>query len=282
MSAEPLQSVPEVPEEPQKGEKVERGRSRIEWPYFSLDEAVKLAKGIFDLGGNCQIDQLAGHLKQTATGGAFRLKVQASRTFGLVNSIQGQLTLTDLGAEIVDPDGDREAKATSFMRVPLYSAIYEQFKGKTLPGLVGLENAMVNLGVAVKQKDKARQAFLRSAKEAGFFNYGATKLVPPVFTQDRNSKEPKSVEQVSIPAPTNGSKAATGGSNGGGGGNGGGNGLDPLVQGFLNKLPDPTVPWPLDGRRKWLQMVLGILDVMYTGAEEGKSLTITVESDSVK
>ena len=166
MSAEPLKRPTESMEEPQKSEKAERGRSRIEWPYYSLDEASKLAKGIFDLGGNCQIDQLAGHLSQTATGGGFRLKVQAARTFGLVNSAQGQLTLTDLGSEIVDPDGDRQAKADAFMRVPLYSAIYEQFKGKTLPGIIGLENAMVHLGVAIKQKDKARQAFLRSAKEA--------------------------------------------------------------------------------------------------------------------
>lgn len=276
MNAESLQSAPEAAEEPQKGEKAERGRSRIEWPYFSLDEAYKLAKGIFDLGGNCQIDQLAGHLKQTATGGAFRLKVQAARCFGLVNSIQGQLTLTDLGSEIVDPEGGPEARAAAFMKVPLYSAIYEQFKGKTLPGLLGLENAMVNLGVAVKQKDKARQAFLRSAKEAGFFNFGATKLVYPIFAQDRNSKEEKTVEQV--PPLTNGNniKVGTSAGNGGGGGP-----LDPLVQGFLNKLPSPNAPWPLDGRRKWLQMVLGILDVMYTGAEEGKSLSIKVEEDSV-
>lgn len=273
MNAEPLPSVSETVEEPQKGEKAERGRSRIEWPYFSLDEAYKLAKGIFDLGGTCQIDQLAGHLKQTATGGAFRLKVQAARCFGLANSIQGQLTLTDLGSEIVE--GSPEAKADAFMKVPLYSAIYEQFKGKTLPGLLGLENAMVNLGVAIKQKDKARQAFLRSAKEAGFFNFGATKLVYPVFAQDRSSKEEKPIHQDDpLPVVSGNHRTGTGGGNGGGGH------LDPLVQGFLNKLQNPNAPWPLDGRRKWLQMVLGILDVMYTGAEEGKSLSIKIEDDS--
>jgi hypothetical protein len=279
MSAEPLKRPTESMEEPQKSEKAERGRSRIEWPYYSLDEASKLAKGIFDLGGNCQIDQLAGHLSQTATGGGFRLKVQAARTFGLVNSAQGQLTLTDLGSEIVDPDGDRQAKADAFMRVPLYSAIYEQFKGKTLPGIIGLENAMVHLGVAIKQKDKARQAFLRSAKEAGFFAFGASKLVFPIFPvpiHERTPKETQGPESSASPTlQATGSGKSVNGSEGAGG-------LDPLIQGLLNKLPDPSIPWTLEGRRKWLQLALGILDVMYTGAEEGKSLVVNVEIDSAK
>lgn len=274
MGAERPQSAKESLEEPEKSEKSERGRSRIEWPYYSLDEASKLAKGIFDLGGSCQIDQLAGHLNQTATGGGFRLKVQAARTFGLVNSHQGQLTLTDLGSEIVDPDGDRQAKADAFMKVPLYSAIYEQFKGKTLPGIVGLENAMVNLGVAIKQKDKARQAFLRSAKEGGFFAYGATKLVYPILpvsTQERTPKDAKMSESNTFPS----SIGSGNGGNGGGGGQ-----LDPLIQGLLNKLPDTSNPWPLDGRKKWLQLALSVFDVMYSGAEENKSLSIQVESSA--
>ena len=75
MSAEQVQGAT-GPMDDSKVEKAERGRSRIEWPYYSLDEASKLAKGIFELGGSCQIDQLAGHLNQTATGGGFRLKVQ--------------------------------------------------------------------------------------------------------------------------------------------------------------------------------------------------------------
>jgi hypothetical protein len=49
---------------------------------------------------------------------------------------------------------------------------------------------------------------------------------------------------------------------------------------LLNKLPDPTKPWTLEGRKKWLQLASGILDVMYTGADESKTLTITVEDDN--
>lgn len=277
MVAESIQNAPEPVEEPVKGEKAERERSRIEFPYYSLDESIKIAKGVFDLGSSCQIDQLAGHLGQSATGGGFRVKLMAARTFGLITYTQGNVSLTELGSQIVDPDHEKEARAQSFLKVPLYSAIYEQNKGKILPGNIGLEGAMVNLGVAAKQKDKARQAFQRSAKEAGFFSYGATKLVYPVFGQERTVKP---VDPLTPPPPPPPGKDSKNGSGSGSGNGGNGDGLDPLIQGLLNKLPDPSKPWTLEGRKKWLQLALGILDVMYTGAEEGKTLTLTVEGDN--
>ncbi len=274
MTAEPIQNAEEPLEEAAKGDKVERERSRIEFPYYSLDEAIKLAKGVFDLGTNCQIDQLAGHLDQSAKGGGFRVKLMAARTFGLINYTQGNVSLTDLGSQIVEPDQEREARAQSFLKVPLYNAIYEQFKGKTLPGDKGLEGAMVNLGVAAKQKDKARQAFNRSAKEAGFFAYGTTKLVYPVLgSSDKGApRDQKNGDAITpLPPPTR-----EGGSGGSGSG-GGGDNLDPLIRGLLNTLPNPKSKWTIEGRKRWLQMALSIFDVMYEGGEENKSLIIKVE-----
>src|ERR1035437_6298296 len=107
MSAESVQKAAEPIEEVGRVEKAERERSRIEFPYYSLDEATKIAKGIFDLGANCQIDQLAGHLNQSATGGGFRVKLMAARTFGLITYTQGNAALTDLGSPIVDAHGER-------------------------------------------------------------------------------------------------------------------------------------------------------------------------------
>ena len=97
MTAESIQDTTEPSEETPKGEKVERERSRIEFPYYSLDEAIKIAKGVFDLGANCQVDQLAGHLNQSATGGGFRVKLMAARTFGLISYTQGNCIPCGLG-----------------------------------------------------------------------------------------------------------------------------------------------------------------------------------------
>jgi hypothetical protein len=280
MNAEPIQNTAESLEESPKSEKAERERSRIEFPYYSLDEAIKIAKGIFDLGSNCQIDQLAGQLGQSATSGGFRVKLMAARTFGLISYIQGNASLTDLGSQIVEADGEREARAEAFLKVPLYNAIYEQFKGKTLPGNIGLEGAMVNLGVAVKQKDKARQAFQRSAKEAGFFSFGTTKLVYPVLGQDGKPKEQRNGDMQQSPPslPTNECEK---GSFGGGAGGGGGD-LDPLIVGLLNTLPAPKSKWAIEGRKRWLQMALSIFDVMYEGGDESKSLIVKIEDHSAK
>ena len=49
-----------------------------------------------------------------------------------------------------------------------------------LPPAAALEREMGQLGVASKQTGKARQAFERSAEQAGFFAHGADRLVMPV------------------------------------------------------------------------------------------------------
>lgn len=257
--------------------KPERGRSTIEWPYFSLDESLKLAKGAHECGGSCQVDQLAGHVNQSASGGAFRLKVQAAKFFGLITTGSSSVSLTELGYRMMEADTEREARAEAFMHVPLYAALYENFKGKTLPGNMGLESAMVNLGVVANQKDKARQTFQRSAREAGFFAYGATKLVYPVLNQERQTKGSSAAEISASPTPSLAAMytpAPTGGGNGGG--------LPPFVQGLINSLPAPDSDWPLEARRKWLQSAIGIFDVMYGREDSPDTLTVKVEKSSAR
>jgi hypothetical protein len=270
MSAETAaKAVPEAPEA-EKAEKGERERSRIEFPYYSLDEASKIAKGVFDLGSSCQIDQLAGHLNQAATGGGFRVKMMAARTFGLITYTQGTASLAELGSQLFDPESEREAKAEAFLKVPLYSAIYEQYKNKMLPGNVGLEGAMVNLGVAAKQRDKARQTFLRSAKEAGYFAYGTTKLVYPVLGPQERALKDKGGD--GLPAiPYNGGVVQRGG------GGGGGDNLHPFIQGLLKTLPDVATEWTQQGRQQWLQTAAGIFNLIYqAGAGDKGSIQVAI------
>src|SRR5207244_3608808 len=112
-----------------------------------------------------------------------------AKTFGMITYTQGIVSLTSLGSRICDPNQEASAKADAFLAVPLYSRIYEQFKGGVLPPPSGLETAMVTLGVAPKQKDTARQVFQRSATEAGFFAYGPNRLVLPSIKASTSSKD---------------------------------------------------------------------------------------------
>jgi len=162
--------------------KAKRTQSTIVFPYDDLKNAAEVARVTHDAGGKLTFDQLAARLSQTATSGAFRLKVSAARIFGLVTTAKGTITVTDLGSQIADERTSEAAKAQAFLNAPLYRALHDRFKGLALPGDKGIETAMVDLGVAPKQATTARQVFQRSADVAGFFAHGRDRLVTPVVT----------------------------------------------------------------------------------------------------
>ncbi len=147
--------------------KQEREQSKILFPYQDLDEGIEIAKAIYELHGtSCQFDQIAAHLRQSPTSSSLRLKVTTAKTFGLVTPSQGTVTLTPLGSRICDTQQEKAARVEAFLTVPLYNAVYEKFKGVPLPPTAGLEAALVSLGVAQKQKDRARQVLQRSASRS--------------------------------------------------------------------------------------------------------------------
>jgi hypothetical protein len=250
----------------------ERERSTIDFPYNSLNDAIGVAKAVHKLGGNqCRLDSLAAELgHETSNSGGFRQKLASAHNFGLTSLSQGIVSLTALGGQIVDPEQDKVARVKAFLQVPLYAAIYNEFKDGALPPPSGLEAKMASLGVASKQKDKARQVFHRSAKEAGFFAYGSTRLVYPALGNAIPPKQKETDHEDEFEKK-------------GGNGNGGGGGkeLDPLIQGLLNTLPEPKSEWPIEGRRKWLQLALSVFDMIYRGADDA-SIVVKIDKDSAK
>jgi hypothetical protein len=102
----------------------------IAFPYLDLNDSIEIAKGVHELtGANCQWDQLAEKLNQPTTGGAFRQRVMTAKMFGFVTYSQGTITLTPLGSRLCDPQQEAAAKSEAFLNVPLYKAVYEQFRG---------------------------------------------------------------------------------------------------------------------------------------------------------
>lgn len=245
-----------------------RDRSTIEFPYLDLDAAVEIAKGVNNVGGlSCGWEQLAAHLNQSATSGGYRMKVMTARTFGLVTYAQGIVTLTDLGRRISDPQQEKAALADAFLKVPLYNAIYERFKTGTLPPADALDNEIGNLGVAPKQKGKARQAFQRSATSAGFFWAGPNRLVRPKASaavpapasegeSDRGEKKKEKEDERR---------------------------RHPLIEGLLKELPEPQSEWTTEDRKKWLEMASTIFNVIYRDSDDSRgSLKVVVERNSAK
>jgi len=247
------QSSPAAGPAPEK-----RQRSSIEFPYGDLDDAVTVAQAVRDVSGqSCTIDQLAAQLKQSASSGAFRLRLSYPRIFGLAETERGTIRLTELGMRIVDPTLEARARVDAFLTVPLYRAIYEKYKGYTLPPPAALEREMASLGVSSKQTDKARQAFDRSARQAGFYWSGQDRLVEPAI---------KGSPPESRPLDANTPGATQNGS--GGGGSGGGATGDALLDALVAKLPKSGANFDITSRVTWLQMVAMAFQLAYGPAGE--------------
>jgi hypothetical protein len=170
-------------------------RSTIAFPYLALDSAEEVAKAVWNRASTrtCPADELAAEMGQNISG-AFRQKTSAARVFGLVDKDgRSGFKLTELGRRIVQPGGERVGRIDAFLAVPLYAKLYENHKGRLLPPSKALESEMQALGVSSKQTDKARQAFERSARQAGFFDAGENRLVKPKVdgTPERDAPIPE-------------------------------------------------------------------------------------------
>ncbi len=252
-------------------------RSTIAFPYMDLDDAVDVAKHLYARSGisGCPIDELAAEMKQTTSSGNFRLKTATAGIFGLTEKDGRSSTkLTELGCRLVSPDSEAEARATAFLEVPLYNQIYEKYKGKLLPPTKALEREMQVLGVASKQTDKARLAFHRSAKQAGYFNSGEDRLVRPRGATV-NTAAADTLDQAAADAPAPREDQAPRRNSQSGGGNGGQ--YHPFIQGLLQTLPEPGTLWTIEGRAAWLQAAAQNFTLIYQG--EGK---IDVHATSAK
>jgi hypothetical protein len=240
-----------------KSAKRSRDVSQVGFPYNDLETAIAVARAILNNGSQLSRDQLAGALGQSPASGSFIIKISSARQFGLVDARDGKFQLTDLGFSILDKNETREkqARVQSFLTVPLYRKVYEDFRGKQLPARPhGLEHTLVQIGVAPKQRSNARLAFEKSAKQAGFFNVDADRLIEPIiggFAVDQSFQSDDSFTATS------------------GGGSGPTaspfrvSGLDPLIQGLLARLPSPGEEWSSDKRKKWLLTFEANLEMIY-------------------
>ena len=259
MTKEQVENIKDAIEEGGAG--VEgRERSTIQFPYNDLDDVVSLVKVIHDNAGlECTVDQLAGYVKSPKTSGAFRLRMSSASTYGLTDNERGEVRLTPVGRRIVDPAQEAAARVEAFLQVPLYARVFENYAGFTLPGPAALEKYIRDVGVAPKVTDRARQVFMRSAKQAGFFAHGEDRLVRPAVQGGPGTKPIES--DAAKPEPEH---------KGNGGGSGGGGRLHPFIQGLLDTIPSIPDPkekpeWPVSERVKWLQTAANIFDLIYKG-----------------
>ena len=236
--------------------KASREVSSIAFPYMDLDDGISLARGIYNKGGvPLDRDQLASSVGQVPTSGAFQMKLSTARLFGLIDGSNNRYQLTPLGFEILDPSREHAAKAAAFLNVPLYKRAFEEFRGRQLPPRpIGLEQAFVSFGVSPKQKDKARQAFDRSARSAGFFPTPAEdRLVQPVFSSSAGEQTEERHHASTIPsmapASTPTPKAFAN--------------VPSYIAWLIETLPPQGSEWDRQAQADWLQAVAQAFRVVF-------------------
>jgi hypothetical protein len=227
-------------------------RSEIGFPYSDLENAVELAQTIHAKAGtSCEIEELAAWMGQTATGGTFRTRIGAARMFGLVETAQTRVSLTQLGRHVLDDsERGRAAKVSAFLNVQLFRAMYEQYRGNVLPPPPAIERQVEQLGVSPKQKERARQTFMKSAQYAAFIDVSSGRFVKPGIVQRDEVRQDK---------PANNDRSRTGG----GGGDEFSPGIDPIIGGLLKRLPQSGDVWPEAERKLWLQLLEGSFKLIY-------------------
>lgn len=225
--------------------------SEVSFPYADLENAVELAQVIHEkAGSSCETEELAAWMGQSATGGTFRTRVGAAKQFGLIDTGQGRATLTQLGRDALDNSGkERAARVQAFLNAELFGVLYEQFKGNLLPPPPALERQIESLGVSPKQKERARQTFMKSATYAGFIDATTGRFVKPGIV-NKDEQPPKPPEEKPR-------------GNGTGGDDGTPPGLHPFVQGLLKELPPAGDIWSEEKRKLWLDTAASIFKMIY-------------------
>lgn len=226
-----------------------RQRSTIAFPYMDLNAALTVANAIHDHAGtgDCSLQQLSAWMDQSIKSSGFRVQLSTARLFGIIESEGTEAyRLATLGRKIVDPQKARKAMSDAFLNVPLFKKLFDNYSEGVLPPAAALEREIAGLGVAEKQKDRARQVFERSADQAGFFEHGRNRLVMPAI-KDGNAKPSSEDER-------NG--------NGDGGGDGP-TGLDPVIKSLVDKLPPPNSVWADPDRKLWLQILESSFKLVY-------------------
>ena len=247
----------------------QRTRSTITFPYHHLESCTEIARAVHAVGGDaCEWNQLAARLDQAPGGGAFRQRMISARTFGLLEYANQRVTLTDIGRACIDQSRESVGRERAFLHVPLFRGMFEKLDGHPLPPSKAVERQMVDLGVAPKQANKARQAFHRSATYAGYFDISPDRMTKPTHEDvalaqqeasspaKRHEKRPEGSVPPSDPP------------------------VHPLITALLGQLP-PEAERTFDQRSCmiWLQTMLYHLTMIYgDSAEELLDIEVRLRS----
>ena len=145
---------------------------KIDYPHASVAKSIELAEAVYDLGGSCGLEMCAEKMGRKV-GGGFKAVVSAAAKFGLITNNRGQLGTTKLFQNYClgySPEEKAQILQEAFLRVPLFSEIYERFKNQKLP--TDIFDKLLTREFQVNQQVASRVAkyFIEGAKATKLLN----------------------------------------------------------------------------------------------------------------
>jgi hypothetical protein len=144
----------------------------LEYPRASFKSAQEMAAAIDSLGGSCSAEICAEKMGNKI-GGGFSYIISAAQKFNLVNYKSGQLSTSQLYRDIklsYTEDEKNQLLTTSFLSPPVFSRLYERFKGKELP-IAMLEKMLIKeYDVDDNAASRIKKYFIEGAKFTHLLN----------------------------------------------------------------------------------------------------------------
>jgi hypothetical protein len=113
-------------------------------PYIGLSDAFRLIEDVYEQGGGrASKDLMSRVTENSSSSSSFTKKANALKSYGLVIEEGVEFVLTPDGLAIVaptTPEGAAQAKKSAFLRIDVFSRIFERHKGKLLPADEFLKN----------------------------------------------------------------------------------------------------------------------------------------------
>lgn len=176
----------------------------LEYPRASFKAAMELTEAVDALGGSCSVD-LAAEKIGNKVGGAFFYIVTSAQKFGLVTYKSGQISISSLYRDIklsYTEEDKANLLISSFLSPPVFSRLYERFKGKELP-IPMLEKMLIKeYDVDDNAASRIKKYFVEGAKAVGLMD-GQNKLkaLDPVKKTNEEIVESEEI-QIIQPNPS--------------------------------------------------------------------------------
>lgn len=184
-------------------------RSGTSYPYYGLQEALRVAEAVQRAGGNeATDDDVRKELNLTSkTSRGWSYRVSSAREFGLIERAgraqDARIRITPLYKRYAMPENEAEKRAALMQALsspPLYKKLLERYRGSPLPSAAGAANVLVReYGLLDSVKQEAAEAFVKSLQFAGAVNLNNIVTLTATPAADGSASAEESVDQAAPP-----------------------------------------------------------------------------------